>query len=411
MMEATKESDGNPAPGRSFEAIKQDLSQSLLATKKPTDFIITLIYCIPVLAPIRICTAANVFQRLAQSDNPLSIGELATTFSSSSTENVNDVDEKRDFLVRMLRAVSAIGLIDETSAFTYQANELTRTLADPGFAAGFELVFDNVMGPGSTMAQMLPHHQANGWMASPTAKDGPWQRARNTVGTSTFDSWIKDDPIQLTRLNALMQRMQRDRPHWSEWFPADALFGRSAETASSEQVFFVDVGGGRGHDITALAKKYEGKSVRMVLQDLPSVIEEGEEVRKRDGKSLDSRIALSTQDFFQPQVVKGAQVYYMHKIMHDWPDRDCVKILSHLKDAMSPSSRILVNDVVLPNKSCPLLHTAFDIDMLLLHTGKERDEEMWERLVGKVGGLKVQKFWHPPAGEGEGIIEIVTTSS
>lgn len=45
--------------------------------------------------------------------------------------------------------------------------------------------------------------------------------------------------------------------------------------------------------------------------------------------------------------------------------------------------------------------------MLALHSGLERDEGMWKRLVAKVGGLAVRKFWHPPGGEGEGIIEIV----
>lgn len=44
--------------------------------------------------------------------------------------------------------------------------------------------------------------------------------------------------------------------------------------------------------------------------------------------------------------------------------------------------------------------------MLALHSGLERDEQMWERLVGKVGGLAIAKFWHPPSGDGEGIVEI-----
>lgn len=52
-------------------------------------------------------------------------------------------------------------------------------------------------------------------------------------------------------------------------------------------------------------------------------------------------------------------------------------------------------------------HAAFDIDMLALHSGKERDEDMWNRLVDKVQGLKIKRFWPPPGGDGEGIIEIV----
>ena len=51
-------------------------------------------------------------------------------------------------------------------------------------------------------------------------------------------------------------------------------------------------------------------------------------------------------------------------------------------------------------------HAAFDIDMLALHSGKERDEYMWTRLVEQVEGIRIIKFWHPPNDEGEGIVEI-----
>ena len=47
--------------------------------------------------------------------------------------------------------------------------------------------------------------------------------------------------------------------------------------------------------------------------------------------------------------------YYLHKILHDWPDKDCVNILTHLRDAMAPNSRIFINDAILPDQGCPLL--------------------------------------------------------
>lgn len=37
---------------------------------------------------------------------------------------------------------------------------------------------------------------------------------------------------------------------------------------------------------------------------------------------------------------------------------------------------------------------------------KERSESMWSRLVSKVGGLEVRKFWQAPGLKGEGIVEI-----
>lgn len=45
--------------------------------------------------------------------------------------------------------------------------------------------------------------------------------------------------------------------------------------------------------------------------------------------------------------------------------------------------------------------------MLALHSGQERDEEMWKKLVASVGGLRIESFHQPPESEGEGIIRIV----
>jgi phosphoribulokinase len=46
----------------------------------------------------------------------------------------------------------------------------------------------------------------------------------------------------------------------------------------------------------------------------------------------------------------GARIYYLHFIIHDWPDSDCIKIMEKIRDAMTPGySRLLLNDAVLPD--------------------------------------------------------------
>ena len=44
--------------------------------------------------------------------------------------------------------------------------------------------------------------------------------------------------------------------------------------------------------------------------------------------------------------------------MHDWPDAECIEILTHLRDAMSSDSRIFINDVILLEQGNPLLYVA-----------------------------------------------------
>lgn len=158
----------------------------------------------------------------------------------------------------------------------------------------------------------------------------------------------------MTRLSSLMHRMQDHTEHWTDWFPNSALLPPT-ETYQEGKPFFVDVGGRRGHDLSALVRRLKGYDVQLFLHDLPGVIDECVRERQRSGTALDPRIALSRHDFFKPQPRRGAKLYYLHKIMHDCPDADCVSILARLKEAMDSSSRILINDVVLLHMNAPLL--------------------------------------------------------
>ena len=47
-------------------------------------------------------------------------------------------------------------------------------------------------------------------------------------------------------------------------------------------------------------------------------------------------------DFFTPQTVKGAEVYLMKYIIHDWSDEYAVKILRRLREAADPQKTRLV---------------------------------------------------------------------
>ena len=81
-----------------------------------------------------------------------------------------------------------------------------------------------------------------------------------------------------------------------------------------------------------------------------------------------------------------------------------LKILSNITAAMKKgSSKLLLNEFILPNKGCPLFPAGFDLQMMTMHAAQERTENQWTSLLQKAG-LKVVQFWIPKSG-GEGIIE------
>ena len=285
--------------GRSFSKIMDDFRQSSLSFQQPADLIILLGYSVNLYAAIRVSVEAGIFKILASSPEPVPAKELAKKLDgvpeSDSAENHADREE---FVTRMCRAICALNLADEAEPYVYQANDLTRTLADPGFDLGIQELFDTALCPHSTLSHMTYWARDHQYKAPERSTDGPFQQARGIVGTTTFQHMVKSEPHLLSNLSALMKVIQRDRLNWSAWFPADVLW----EGSKDDDVFMVDVGGGLGHDLMGMAGRYPDRKVRLVVEDLPSVIAEAKE------ESLDSRIELVEHDFFQQQPIKGAKI-------------------------------------------------------------------------------------------------------
>lgn len=91
----------------------------------------------------------------------------------------------------------------------------------------------------------------------------------------------------------------------------------------------------------------------------------------------------------------GAKFYYLRRIMNDWPDTECARILRNVAAAMNTDSRILVDEVVLPDTGAHWLATMADIAMMIGLGGKERTTQQWKSLAERVG-LRIEEI-HPYA--------------
>jgi hypothetical protein len=85
---------------------------------------------------------------------------------------------------------------------------------------------------------------------------------------------------------------------WHETYPIADQLGPGADT-NPEAVMLVDVGGGWGHDLKSLFKTHPGLSGRLILQDLPIIIDQVQSRSDTDG------FELMCYDIFTPQPVKG----------------------------------------------------------------------------------------------------------
>lgn len=186
---------------------------------------------------------------------------------------------------------------------------------------------------------------------------------------------------------------------WFDFYPVEAnLWGRSRPT--QDEVLLVDIGGGEGHDLLAFKARYPDHPGRLVLEDLPKVIDRVAEAQPG--------IEVLSHDFFTTQPIKAARAYYFRTVLHDWPDSYCHKILQNVIDAMGPDSKILLNEIVLAEKGTPLFPAQMDLAMMATFASMERTKKQWETLLEGVG-LTIQGVFTAvgaPSG-GESLMEVV----
>jgi hypothetical protein len=101
----------------------------------------------------------------------------------------------------------------------------------------------------------------------------------------------------------------------------------------------VDLGGSHGDAAFALARAHP--HLKLVVQELPEVV-------ANSVPDEELNVSFMAHSIFEEQPVKGAEVYLYRWIMHNWPDKYCVKILKALVPALKKGARVLVMDMVMP---------------------------------------------------------------
>lgn len=147
----------------------------------------------------------------------------------------------------------------------------------------------------------------------------------------------------------------------------------------------VDVGGGNGETLRCVLRRFSG--VRGLVLDRDDVVEAIPAAARLDG-----RIDVRGGDFLQ-SVPAGADRYLLVRVLHDWPDEECVRILKNCRSAMPDQARLLIVEQLLepdPQRGRP---TAYLIDiqmMAMFGSGRERSREEFERLLSASGLIAIR---------------------
>ncbi|PGH27028.1 hypothetical protein AJ80_01213 [Polytolypa hystricis UAMH7299] len=350
----------------------------MVALDTPQEALMKLVYAPTHALCVRIAIDLDLFKTLAEKDGPVTLEELA------AVKNADPV-----LVGRVLRVLTGIGYVTEHDERAFKANKMTKHMTGRFAIATSQFIWD-----GMPALASIPEFLEKTKFKNPSgAANGPFQYAEK-IDVAIWD-YLPNHPDKLDHCSTFMEGDRGSRPSWLEWFPVkeQVIDGFNKEEGD---VLLVDVAGGRGHDIGAFHKAFPDAPGRLVVEDLPHVVD--------DIQNLDPAVERVKINMFEGQPIKGARTYYMKFILHDWSDSESRSILTHIASAMKRGySKFIIEEFILADKDCALLPAMWDWEMMVFCNSMERTAKQWSELLESVG-MKVVKFWYPP-GDGQGIIE------
>ncbi|RDL40880.1 Uncharacterized protein BP5553_00859 [Venustampulla echinocandica] len=308
---------------------------------------------------------------------------------------VSRMDKEADptLVVRVVRFMVVMGIFKEVGPGQYTSAPLAGAYVS---TSPLSQCVIHMNSQSKVITSLNAYFEENGYKSPGDAYNGPFQYARNTK-LHCFD-WLATQPRLQNAFNVVMTIPRGGKgPKWFEIFPTSSKL----QVKSPEDVLLVDIGGGIGHDLIAFKKHFPDSPGTLIVQDIPVVVDSTE--------NLPSGIQAMKHDMFTPQPIKSAKAYYLANVLHDWPDKQALKILGNIKEAMNEDSILLISENVLPDWNVPLASAYADFVMMANFSALERTEEQFKALLENAG-FELVKAWaadDAPKSDGRRLLEAV----
>ncbi len=299
-------------------------------------------------------TELGVPEALAQ--GPREVGELA-----------RELDLHEQSLYRTLRALSRAGLLAEGPTGTFALTEMTRPLLANHPSSMRNMVLE-VTRPRNTEAWARLHHSIK-------TGDRAWSLLHEE------DMWTHLDrhPEEHAIFHGAMVELTRE---------AAPSYARALDFAKFAKV--CDLGGGHGQLLATILALHP--EVRGVLVDAPSVVSGAPPVLASYGVS--ERCEIVAGNVFE-SAPSGCDLYVAKNILHGISDATAHRVLSTWRDAMPAEGKLLIIDVVVPEREGAYLYW-LDLQMLLVSEGgRERTRAEFQALF-EAAGLELERVIETP---------------
>jgi hypothetical protein len=268
-----------------------------------------------------------------------------------------DIGAHAPSLHRMMRTLSSLGILTQTDDGCFALTPVGEALkiGAPGDARSMILTLASDWW--SRGLEQLPYSVRTG-------KSG-FEKA---LGMPIFE-WIGKDPERASMFSGTMVGVHGLEP---------VAVARALDFFVYKTI--VDVGGATGNLLGTILAAHAGP--RGILFDMPHVVRDAPALLQARG--VGDRIAIQAGSFFE-NVPEGGDAYLLSHVIHDWSEEQCFSILRNCHRAMTPASKLLVIEMVLPPGDAPHPGKTLDMVMLVGPGGQERTAPEYEALLGKAG--------------------------
>ncbi|KAK2601235.1 hypothetical protein N8I77_010699 [Diaporthe amygdali] len=316
--------------------------------------------------------------------------EIPMNGDSRTAQQLSDaLGAEKLLLIRLMRITTALGLFTEVNKEEYAHTTLSRAYLDPGLRGFFQMAVDEHM---AVSANFHEYFEQNGRKIPTSTHDNPYTFHFQTGGVPIFE-WMARFPARIASFNMAMTTASSQGTVSITLFPWSEAVGWSssstvttAATTTAETLLVVDIGGGRGQAAQVIREQLAGVPGRVIVQDLPGTIEAAQNEHPD--------VEKMAHNFFEPQPAKGALIYFMRRVLHDWPDEISVGILKNVAGAMTSESRVVINEFLVPEVGADAEACWVDLVMLTF-AGTERTAPQFKAILD-AAGLELTKIYSSP---------------
>lgn len=280
----------------------------------------------------------------------LGLADHVDDTGTSVTEIAKTLKVNADRLYRLMRLLASYEIFTEKEKYKFYPTSLSKVIETDGDASirsAAHLVTSSMW---QAFGQL--EHSVN------TGKDCYTE----LFGKGVFD-YLHEHPAEAQEFDEAMDNYAKfENPILAEALPL------------GDTDLIVDIGGGRGDFLRHVL--LHNKDVDGILFDQPFVIKQS---HKYDDDESFNRTSKVGGNFFE-SIPANADAYVLKRILHDWKDEDCVRILRTCRNSMKDDSRLFVIDAIVPEGNGS--HFSKDLEVFLMSWGgNERDQFEFEKLA------------------------------